>query len=84
VQRESRRANHAQDKVAELTERVQEMEIRKAEQDDKLATWRSDLDVPLPVSGDGLELDIDAVVDLIAWEERVSATHRPAHEQQQA
>ena len=85
VQRESRRANDAQDKVVELAERVQELEIRKAEEDDKLATWRSDLDVPLPVSADGLNLDIDAVVDLIAWEERVSAGTRPSElEQKQA
>jgi hypothetical protein len=76
VQREARRANDAQDKVAELSERVQELEIRKAEEDDELATWHSDLDVPLPVTGDGLNLDIDAVVDLIAWEERVTVGAR--------
>src|SRR6476661_6202236 len=76
VQREARRANDAQEKVTELTERVQELEIRKAEEDDELATWHSDLDVPLPVPGDGLNVDIDAVVDLIAWEERVSVGAR--------
>ena len=32
--------------------------------------------MPLPVSGDGLNLDIDAVVDLIAWEERVTVGAR--------
>jgi hypothetical protein len=49
VQREARRANEAQEKVAELTERVGELEISQAEQADELATWHSDLDVPLPV-----------------------------------
>ena len=84
VQREARRANDARDKVAELTERVQELEIRKAEEDDELATWNPDLDVPLPVEGDGVGFDLDAVVDLLVWEERVSAAHRPAPEQKQA
>jgi hypothetical protein len=70
VQREARRANDAQEKVVELTERVQELEIRKAEEDDELATWHSDLDVPLPV--------VDSVVDLMAWEERVSVGARGA------
>ena len=60
VQREARRANEAQERVVTLTERVQELEIRKAEQADELATWHS-------------ELDVDAVVDLIAWEERVAS-----------
>jgi|SRR5689334_6178489 len=70
VQREARRANDAQEKVVELTERVQELEIRKAEEDDELATWHSELDVPLPV--------VDSVVDLMAWEERVSVGARGA------
>jgi hypothetical protein len=78
VQREARRANEAQDKVVELTERIGELEISQAEQADELATWHSDLDVPL-------NLDIDAVVDLIAWEQRVSAGSRPSDpEQKQA
>jgi len=77
VQREARRANDAQERLVTLTERVQELEIRKAEEDDELATWHSDLDVPLPVLGDGMNLDMDAVADLIAWEERVSAGTRP-------
>lgn len=36
VKRESRRANQAQEQVAELQ---QELEIRKAEEADELATW---------------------------------------------
>ena len=36
--------------MAELTERVEELEIREAERDDELATWHSDHDVPLPVN----------------------------------
>jgi Skp family chaperone for outer membrane proteins len=60
VQREARRANDAQEKVQELTERVEELEIRKAEEDDELATWHSDLDAT-------------SMVELIAWEERVTA-----------
>ena len=82
VQREARRANEAQEKVAELTERVEELEISQAEQADELATWHSDLDVPLPVLGDGMNLDMDAVADLIAWEERVSAGTRPSGAEQ--
>jgi hypothetical protein len=49
VQREARRANEAQELVAVLTERVEELEIRNAENADELATWHSDHDVPLPV-----------------------------------
>ena len=51
VQREARRANDAQERLVTLTERVQELEIRKAEQADELATWHA-------------EVDVDAVVDL--------------------
>ena len=57
VQRESRRANDADAKVAELSERIQELEIRRAEQADELATWEG----------------FETVVDLIAWEERISS-----------
>ena len=64
VQREARRANDAQERLAALTERVQELEIRKAEQADELATWHA-------------EVDVDAVADLIAWEERVAAGSSP-------
>ena len=82
VQREARRANEAQEKAADLAERVDELEISRAEQADELATWHSDLDVPLPVLGDGMNLDMDAVADLIAWEERVSAGTRPTGAEQ--
>ena len=69
VKRESRRANDAQDLVAQLQE---QLEIRKAEQADELATWHA-------------EVDVDAVVDLIAWEERVAAgSVSPAPEQKHA
>jgi hypothetical protein len=81
VQREARRANEAQERVQELTERVGELEIAQAEQADELATWHADLDVTTA----GLGVDIDAVVDLIAWEERVSAGSRsPESEQKHA
>ncbi len=81
VQREARRANLAQEQVAELTGRIEELEVAAAEQADELATWHSDLDVPLPVQ-DTTSLDIEAVVDLIAWEERVTAGHRPVESEQ--
>ena len=72
VQREARRANDAQERLVTLTERVQELEIRKAEQADELATWHA-------------EVDLDAVVDLIAWEERVAAgSVSPVSEQKHA
>ncbi len=60
VKRESRRANEAQDLVAQLQE---QLEIRKAEQADELASW------------DGWEgsMDAETVVDLLAWEEKVQA-----------
>ena len=45
VQREARRANDAQERLVTLTERVQELEIRKAEQADELATWHAEVDV---------------------------------------
>ena len=71
----------AQEQVAELTGRVEELEVAAAERADELATWHSDLDVPLPVQ-DTTSLDIEAVVDLIAWEERVTAGHRPVESEQ--
>lgn len=55
VQREARRANEAQELVAELQEKL---EIRKAEEADQLAGW---------------DPELDTVVDLLAWEERVAA-----------
>ena len=57
VKRESRRANEAQELVAQLQE---QLEIRKAEQADELATWEG---------WDGAMAD--TVVDLLAWEEKV-------------
>lgn len=56
VKRESRRANEAQDLVAQLQE---QLEIRKAEQADELASWEG--------------WDGETVVDLLAWEEKVQA-----------
>ncbi|HSJ21552.1 MAG TPA: hypothetical protein VK964_13345, partial [Nocardioidaceae bacterium] len=56
VKRESRRANEAQELVAQLQE---QLEIRKAEQADELATWEG--------------MDVETVVDLLAWEEKVQA-----------
>ncbi len=57
VQRESRRANEADARVTELQERIEELEIRKAEQADELASWEG----------------FETVVDLMAWEERISS-----------
>ncbi|MGH8968257.1 MAG: hypothetical protein ACRDXB_23430 [Actinomycetes bacterium] len=60
VQREARRANEAQDKVAELQEAL---EIKKAEEADELALW------------DGWDgsLEADTVVDLMAWEDKLKS-----------
>ena len=81
VQREARRANEAQEQGRPSSPSgSSELEIRQAEQADELATWHCDLDVPLPVLGDA-GLDLDAVADLLAWEERVSAG-RPAEPEQ--
>jgi hypothetical protein len=60
VQREARRANEAQRLVEDLRE---QLEIRKAEEADELASW---------------DPELDTVVDLMAWEERVSAGPVPA------
>ena len=64
VKRESRRANDLQTKVEELEE---VLEIRKAEEEDQLAVWDA-AQFQLPGMGD----DLDTVVDLLAWEERVA------------
>ena len=64
VKRESRRANEAQERVLELQETL---EIRKAEEADELASWdgwRESME---------LERDPDAMVDLLAWDEKVAA-----------
>jgi hypothetical protein len=60
VQREARRANEAQRLVEDLRE---QLEIRKAEEADELASW---------------DPELDTVVDLMAWEEKVSAGPVPA------
>jgi len=60
VKREARRANDAQEMVAQLQE---QLEIRKAEQADELATWE----------GWDETMDLETVVDLLAWEEKVQA-----------
>ena len=60
LNRESRRANEAQELVAELQQQLREqLEVRKAEQADELASWEG--------------WDGDTVVDLLAWEEKVQA-----------
>lgn len=60
VKRESRRANEALELVAQLQE---QLEIRKAEQADELATWEG---------WDGV-MDAETVVDLLAWEDKVQS-----------
>ncbi|NUR06190.1 MAG: hypothetical protein HOQ22_11260 [Nocardioidaceae bacterium] len=79
VQREARRANDAQERVHELTERVDELELASAERADELAIWNAGADTP-DVDG-----ELVAVVDLLAWEERVAAAHQQhTPEQKQA
>ncbi|HSE07189.1 MAG TPA: hypothetical protein VLB29_00875 [Nocardioidaceae bacterium] len=61
VKREARRANEAQELVAKLQA---QLEIRKAEKSDELATWE----------GWDESMDVETVVDLLAWEEKAQAT----------
>lgn len=56
VQREARRANDAAAEVASLKERIEELEIRKAEEADELATWEG----------------FETAVDLMAWEAKIN------------
>lgn len=60
VQRESRRANDAMELVAHLQD---QLDIRKAEQADELASWEG---------WDGV-MNAETVVDLLAWEEKSTA-----------
>ena len=78
VQREARRANTAEEQVHELSERVHELEVLKAERDDELATWRPEAE-GAPAS---LALELDAVADLIAWEQKVAAAALPPESEQ--
>lgn len=57
VKRESRRANEAMEKVAELQ---QALEIREAEEADELASW----------DGPRFDGDAETIVDLLAWEDK--------------
>jgi len=61
VRREARRGDEARQRVAELEVAL---EIRTAEEADELASWES---------ARREQLDVDTVVDLLAWEERGSA-----------
>jgi Skp family chaperone for outer membrane proteins len=72
IKREAQRATTLEAKVNELEE---ELEIRKAEEEDQLAVWDA-AQFQLPGMGD----DLDTVVDLLAWEERVNADTAPAEE----
>lgn len=56
VQREARRANDAAAEAASLRERIEELEIRKAEEADELATWEG----------------FETAVDLMAWEAKIN------------
>jgi hypothetical protein len=60
VKREARRANDAMELVASLQE---QLEIRKAEEADELASWEG---------WDGV-MDASTVVDLLAWEDKANA-----------
>jgi hypothetical protein len=69
IKREARRASDAEAKVIALEE---ELEIRKAEEEDQLAVWdAAQFQIP------GMGEDLDTVVDLLAWEERVNAETAP-------
>ena len=72
VKREARRASDLEAKVEELEEAL---EIRKAEEEDQLAVWDG-AQFQLPGMGE----DLDTVVDLLAWEERVANETAPAKE----
>jgi hypothetical protein len=72
VQREARRAKDAEERAAQLQEQVEQLEIRKAEEADELASWDANLFDP----------QLEAVVDLMAWEEKVSAGAQPSSEDQ--
>jgi methylmalonyl-CoA mutase cobalamin-binding subunit len=61
-----REARRASDLEAKVNELEEALEIRRAEEEDQLAVW------------DATELE--TVVDLLAWEERVSAETTPASE----
>lgn len=64
VQRESRRANDAQEQVARLQEQIEQLEAGAADEADPLAGWdAAGLFAP----------QLDTVVDLITWEEKVAA-----------
>jgi Skp family chaperone for outer membrane proteins len=72
VKREAQRASTLESKVTELEE---ELDIRRAEEEDQLAVWDA-AQFQLPGMGD----DLDTVVDLLAWEERVNAETAPPKE----
>lgn len=76
VQRESRRANDAQEQVAALQEEVAQLQIRKAEEADELASWDAALLAQV-------QPGVEAVVDLMAWEEKVSAGAQGGEGEQQ-
>jgi hypothetical protein len=84
VQREARRAQELETSVAALTE---ELAARQAEEDAELAGWDpANLELArqfrLPGMGeDGYDDtygDLDTVVDLLAWEEKVAQATAPA------
>jgi serine phosphatase RsbU (regulator of sigma subunit) len=69
VLRESRRANQADETIAELRGAL---EIRQAEEADELASW----DASLHLQG-----ELDTVVDLLAWEDKANAGKQAADEE---
>ncbi len=70
VRRENERAASLEARVTALRE---ELEARKAEEEDQLAVWDA-AQFQLPGMGE----DPETVVDLLAWEERISAETTPA------
>lgn len=75
---EARRAAETREVAHDLAERVEVLELANAEQADELAVWHAGVDASR------MDGEIEAVVDLLAWEERVAAAHRPEPEQKQA
>jgi predicted RNase H-like nuclease (RuvC/YqgF family) len=88
VSREARRADAETARSRELTVRVEELErardeleAARAQLGEQLAALREAWRTAPLTEMDG---EIEAVVDLLAWEERVAAAHRPVPEQKQA
>ena len=88
VQREVRRADGAVERAEELVVRVDELqrahdhlEAARGMLEEELAAVEAGHEASPFAQSDGAH---EGVADLVAWEERVAAAHRPETEQQQA